>query len=134
MTSADDLELKNVEWKDKGKKIAEEFWPTHYVSIKTGLNVSKTGHFLDPPTQSFCWRNIRMVPSIINLLGMAVVNVLFSLTMQKNVFKSFCGFSDIFLRWFYKSHANWVFKIVISYIKFEWNLSVFSYLRKAGQF
>ena len=25
MTSADDLDLKNVEWKDKGKKISEEF-------------------------------------------------------------------------------------------------------------
>ena len=24
--------------------------PTHYVSINTELNVSKTGHFLDPPT------------------------------------------------------------------------------------
>ena len=24
------------------------FWPTHYVSIGTILNVSKTGHFLDP--------------------------------------------------------------------------------------
>ena len=29
------------------------FWPTHYVSIDTILNVSKTGHFLDPPTQAF---------------------------------------------------------------------------------
>ena len=28
--------------------------PTHYVSINTVLNVSKTGHFLDPPTQFFC--------------------------------------------------------------------------------
>ena len=28
------------------------FWPTHYVSINTVLNFSKTGHFLDPPTQS----------------------------------------------------------------------------------
>ena len=25
-------------------------------------NVSQTGNFLDPPTQSFCWRNIGMVP------------------------------------------------------------------------
>ena len=31
-----------------------------YVSII--LNARKTGHFLDPPTQSFCWRNIWMVP------------------------------------------------------------------------
>ena len=29
------------------------FWPTHYVSINTVLNVSKTGNFLDPPTESF---------------------------------------------------------------------------------
>ena len=27
--------------------------PSHYVSINTILNVSKTGHFLDPSTQSF---------------------------------------------------------------------------------
>ena len=32
--------------------------PTHYISI----NVIKNGHFLTPPTQSFCWRNIGMVP------------------------------------------------------------------------
>ena len=33
--------------------------PTH--CIYAVLNVSKTGHFLDSPTQSFCWRNIGMV-------------------------------------------------------------------------
>ena len=43
------------------------FWPfwtpsTHLISINTVLNVSKTGHSLDPPTHSFCWRNIGMVP------------------------------------------------------------------------
>ena len=26
--------------------------PTHYVSINTVLNISKNGHFLNPPTQS----------------------------------------------------------------------------------
>ena len=26
-------------------------WPTHYVSINTVLNVSKAGHYVDPPTQ-----------------------------------------------------------------------------------
>ena len=36
------------------------FWPTHYVSINTVLNVIKTGHFLDLPIHSFCWRNIYM--------------------------------------------------------------------------
>ena len=36
--------------------------PTHYVSINTALKVSKTGHFLDQSTQSFCWRNLWMVP------------------------------------------------------------------------
>ena len=36
---------------------------THYVSINTLLNGSKNGHFLTPPTQSFSWRNIGMVPS-----------------------------------------------------------------------
>ena len=36
--------------------------PTHLISINTVLNVSKTGHFLDPPTHSFCWHNIGMVP------------------------------------------------------------------------
>ena len=35
------------------------FWPfltppTNLISINTVLNVSKTGHFLDPPTQFFC--------------------------------------------------------------------------------
>ena len=38
------------------------FWPTHYVGINTVLNICKNGHFLTPPTQSFCWRNIGMVP------------------------------------------------------------------------
>ena len=36
--------------------------PLHYVSIDTVLNISKNGHFLDPPTQSKCWRNTLMVP------------------------------------------------------------------------
>ena len=35
--------------------------PTHLNSRNTVLNVIKTGHFLDPPTQSFCWRDIGMV-------------------------------------------------------------------------
>ena len=26
-------------------------WPTHYVSLNTVLNVSKAGHYVDPPTQ-----------------------------------------------------------------------------------
>ena len=41
------------------------FWtlPTHLISTNTVLNVSKTGHFLDTPTQSFSWRNIGMVPN-----------------------------------------------------------------------
>ena len=41
-------------------------YPTLLISINTVLNVSKTDQFLDPPTypptQSFCWRNIGMVP------------------------------------------------------------------------
>ena len=39
------------------------FWPSHppIVHISAVLNVSKTGHFLDPPTFFFCWRNIWMV-------------------------------------------------------------------------
>ena len=36
--------------------------PTHLISINIVLNVCKIGHFLDPPTQSFCWRNIGMIP------------------------------------------------------------------------
>ena len=55
--------------------IVDSFWPTHYVSKSTVLNVSKIGHFLDPPThlhthlpsQCFLWHNIRMV--IGNLLN-----------------------------------------------------------------
>ena len=31
--------------------ILDFFWPTHYVSRDTVLNVSKNYHFLDPPTQ-----------------------------------------------------------------------------------
>ena len=38
--------------------------PTHYVSMKTVLNVSRNDHFLNPPTQTICWRNIRMVPEL----------------------------------------------------------------------
>jgi hypothetical protein len=40
------------------------FWtpPTYLISINTALKVSKFGLFLDPPTQSFCWHNIGMVP------------------------------------------------------------------------
>ena len=43
------------------------FWhfctlPIHIISINTVPNVSKNDNFLDPPTQSFCWRNIGMVP------------------------------------------------------------------------
>ena len=39
--------------------------PAKYVSINTILNVSKIGHFLNPPTrtQPFCWRNIWMITS-----------------------------------------------------------------------
>ena len=37
------------------------FWPSHYVSINTVINISKTCHFLNPPTQLFCWHNIWMV-------------------------------------------------------------------------
>ena len=39
--------------------------PTNYVSINTISNVSKIGHFLNPPTriQPFCWRNILMITS-----------------------------------------------------------------------
>ena len=43
----------------------DSFWPTHYVSINTVLNDSKNGHFLNPPTQSICWRNVW----IINLMA-----------------------------------------------------------------
>ena len=44
------------------------FWtsPTHLISINTVLNVSKNGHFLDPSTQSFWWRNIGMAPMLCN--------------------------------------------------------------------
>ena len=45
--------------------ILDFFWPTHYVSINKVLNVRKNCHFPNPPTQSFCWRNIGMVPTII---------------------------------------------------------------------
>ena len=40
------------------------FWtpPTHLISTNTVVNVSKSGLFLDPITQSFCWHNIGMVP------------------------------------------------------------------------
>ena len=48
------------------------FWtffdpPTHNVSINTIVN--KNGHFLTPPTQSFCWRNIGMAPYRKNFLS-----------------------------------------------------------------
>ena len=33
------------------------FWPTHYVSMNTVLNLSKNCNYLIPPTQSYCWRN-----------------------------------------------------------------------------
>jgi hypothetical protein len=36
--------------------ILDFFWPSHYrnkISIDLVLNISKMGHFLDPPTQSF---------------------------------------------------------------------------------
>ena len=34
----------------------QPFWtpPTHLISLITVMNVRKTGHFLDPPTQFFC--------------------------------------------------------------------------------
>ena len=35
---------------------------THYVSINTVLKVSKSAHFLNLPTLSFCLRNVGMVP------------------------------------------------------------------------
>ena len=45
-----------------------KYWFFHYLvnpyvfsSTVSVLNVSKTCHFLYPPTQSFCWRNIGMV-------------------------------------------------------------------------
>ena len=38
--------------------------PLHYVSINTVLNISKNDHFLNPPTQSKCWRNIWMAPQV----------------------------------------------------------------------
>ena len=53
--------------------------PTHYVSINPVLNVSKNGHFPNLPTQSFCWRNIRMVPYVVakKLISWQVVLFLF---------------------------------------------------------
>ena len=39
--------------------------PCHYVSINTVLNFTKSGHFLNPPTKSFWWRNIWMVSYVI---------------------------------------------------------------------
>ena len=52
---------------------------THYVSINPVLNVSKNGHFPNLPTQSFCWRNIRMVPYVVakKLISWQVVLFLF---------------------------------------------------------
>ena len=49
------------------------FWtpPTHFISINTLLNVSKSSHFLYPPTQSFCWHNIRMLPMLSWEVGFA---------------------------------------------------------------
>ena len=38
----------------------EFFRPTHYVSINTVLNASK--YFRTQLTQSFCWRNVGMIP------------------------------------------------------------------------
>ena len=43
--------------------ILEFFWTTLYVIVNIVLNVSKTGYILDPPTQSFGWRNVWMVPN-----------------------------------------------------------------------
>ena len=45
------------------------FWPTHwhYVSINTVLNVSKTGHFLDPPTKAFADVQVNNMRSFHNL-------------------------------------------------------------------
>ena len=44
-------------------------WPTHppYVSINSTERQQKNAIFLTPPTQSFCWCNIGMVP-IVNCL------------------------------------------------------------------
>ena len=39
-------------------------YPTMSACIKTVSNVSKNDHFLNPPTQTICWRNIRMVPEL----------------------------------------------------------------------
>ena len=37
--------------------ILDSFWPsTHYITVNTVMNVSKTYNFLDPHTQFFCWR------------------------------------------------------------------------------
>ena len=44
------------------QQLSSFFWPTQYVSINTAINISKNFNFLNPLTESFCWRNIRMVP------------------------------------------------------------------------
>ena len=36
--------------------------PTHYFSINTVLKVNKNWHFATPPSHSYCWHNVRMVP------------------------------------------------------------------------
>ena len=52
----------SVLWRDHPYITSELFWsfftpPIHLISTER----QQTGHFQDPPTQSFCWRNIRMV-------------------------------------------------------------------------
>ena len=44
--------------------ILDCFWPTHYNSIQHeySTEVSKNDNFPNPPTQSFWWRNIGMIP------------------------------------------------------------------------
>ena len=67
-------------------KILKKRIIVHYVSINTLLNVSKNGHFLTPPTQSFSWRNIGMIPTLPQLRKVSFEK--FSLHCHKLTFNS----------------------------------------------
>ena len=93
------------------------FWtfsdpPTYYVSINTVLNVSKNGHFLTPPTQSFCWRNIGMDPSVPSI-SLEVLDLSIQHMMSAFRFDYFPNFDPIVQSSF---HHRFLIVFICSYI------------------
>ena len=68
------------------------FWnpPTHLISINAVLNVSKNGHFLDPPTQSLCWRNIGMATYLYLLFFLLLILEMKWNCPQKSIRNQLC--------------------------------------------